>query len=176
MVSFRYVLLCRIFFILRKFQDTAIFRPFHEGLVRKRDAEVNSLKLIPPEICLSLIGDKNARFLVPIIKLYFWPQPVSVLVRKPDCRYVVDCVLFEDGFSLNGTIGKRYPNRNVFELAHQRVRYSKIYCFEYLRNVFFSAFCFPFPFHIEKASLKHIPNVSTSKVFVTAFCLFLYFA
>ena len=71
MVSFRYVLLCRIFFVLRKFQDTAIFRPFHEGLVRKRDAEANSLKLIPPEICLSLIGDKNTRFFGADHKIIF---------------------------------------------------------------------------------------------------------
>ena len=59
MVSLRYVLLYRIFFILRKFQDIAIFRPFHEGLIRKRNAEANSLKLIPLEICPSLIGDKT---------------------------------------------------------------------------------------------------------------------
>ena len=94
---------------------------------------------------------------------------------KPGCRYIVDCVLFEDEFSLNGTIGKRYTNRNVFELANQLVRCSKTYCFEYLHNVFFSAFRFPFTFHKEKASLKHIPNVLTSTVFAMALCLFLYF-
>ena len=33
-------------------------------------------------------------------------------------------------------------------------------------------FCFLFPFRREKASRKHIPNVSTSKVFVMVFCLF----
>ena len=118
---------------------------------------------------------KNARFFVPIMKLYAKLQPVSILMCKSGCQYIVDCLLFEDGFSLSGTIGKRYTNRNVFELANQLVRCSKIYCFEYLHNVFFSTFRFPFSFHKEKASLKHIPNVSTSTVFVMALCLFLYF-
>ena len=101
---------------------------------------------------------------------------MSILVRKPGCLYIVDCVLFEDGFSLNGTIVKRYPNRNVFELAHQLVRCSKIYCFEYLHNVFFSAFRFPFPFHREKASLKHtqcinIQGIRYGVLPVFIFCL-----